>query len=394
MSAESNTQDVVTCGVTRRHFVKFALGAAACVGGAFCVPGCTLNNATAGNLHTVYDMAERRVSVPVQVNRVFCTNPIGTVDMFALAPDKLVGWNFRPAGDNKKYIPDEYFALPSLGVWMGAGSVPNAEEVAARDPDLLLCYWTADEVGSEMADEIRNQTGLPVVLVDCDITAVPAMFRYVGNLVGENDRGEELASYCEEKLEIINRVVANIPEQERKSVFIAQGSDGLTTDPVGSIHVTDALNLIGTQNVADLPGTEGKGMGMPSVNLEQVITWNPDAVLVAEFNMSDSESSDIYGAIKADKHWANVPCVAAGEIYRIPQSPFSWFGRPPSAVRVLGCLWVLKVLYPKYARDINMREQTIEFYRVFYGYEGFDEYTLSQLLSAAGIDATTGEKLS
>ena len=157
--------------------------------------------------------------------------------------------------------------------------------------------------------------------------------------------------------------------------------------------MTDALELIGTRNVADMPGPEGKGMGMPSVNLEQVIAWNPDAVLVAEFNMSDSESSDIYGAIKAEKHWANVPCVAAGELYRIPQSPFSWFGRPPSAVRVLGCLWVLKVLYPEYAGDINMREETIEFHRVFYRYEGFDEYTLDQLLGAAGIDAATGEKL-
>ena len=83
----------------------------------------------------------------------------------------------------------------------------------------------------------------------------------------------------------------------------------------------------------------------------------------------------------------------AGEIYRIPQSPFSWFGRPPSVVRLLGCLWVLKVLYPDYARDVNMRSETVEFYRTFYGYEDFDDYTLEQLLGAAGIDFETGEKL-
>ncbi len=333
------------------------------------------------------------MSVPEQIDRVFCTNPIGTVDLFMLAPEKLVGWNFRPAGDNKKYIPDEYFALPSLGVWMGAGSVPNAEEIASQDPDVLLCYWTADDVGCDMADEIRNQTGLPVALIDYDLSQAPKMFRYVGNLVGAEERGEELASYCEEKLELIQKIANDIPESERKSIFLAQGSDGLTTDPVGSMHVTDALNLINTENVADMPGTEGKGMGMPSVNLEQVISWNPSAVLVAEFNMSDSESSDIYGAIKADTHWANVPCVAAGEIYRIPQSPFSWFGRPPSAARILGCLWVLKVLYPNYATEINMRMETLDFYRVFYRYEDFDEYTLAQLLNSAGINSETGEKL-
>ena len=330
--------------------------------------------------------------VPEQIDRVFCTNPIGTVDLFALAPEKLAGWNFRPAGDNKKYIPDEYFALPSLGVWMGAGSVPNAEEIAAQDPDVLLCYWTANDVGGDMADDIRDETGLPVVLVDYDVRHAPEMFRFVGDLVGCAERGEELAAFCERKLAVIERVAASIPEEERKSVFLAQGNDGLTTDPVGSMHVTDALDLINTGNVADMPGTEGKGMGMPSVNLEQVITWNPDAVLVAEFNMSDSESSDIYGAIRQDAHWSNVPCVKAGEIYRIPQSPFSWFGRPPSAARVLGCLWVLKVLYPAYAADINLRDETVEFYRMFYRYDDFDEYTLDQLLGAAGIDGVTGQK--
>ncbi len=70
--------------------------------------------------------------------------------------------------------------------------------------------------------------------------------------------------------------------------------------------------------------------------------------------------------------------------------PARW---PPSAARVLGCLWALKVLYPDYAQDVNMREETLEFYRMFYRYDSFDDYTLAQLLTAAGIDAATGEKL-
>ncbi len=383
---------LLTRSCSRREFLSFAglLAGSFAMGGT--LSGCA-DVASRGNLHTVTDMVGREVNVPEQVERVFCTNPIGTVDLYALAPEKLAGWNFRPSGGNKKYIPDEYFALPSLGVWMGAGSTPNAEEIAAQNPDVLLCYWTADDVGAKMADEIRDQTGLPVVAVDYDVRSVPQMFRYVGGLIGCTERGEELATFCEEKLELIEKIAVKIPENERKRVFLAQGNDGLTTDPVGSMHVTDALDLIRTENVADMPGTQGQGMGMPSVNLEQVITWNPDAVLVAEFSMSDAESSDIYGAIKADAHWNNVPCVKAGEIYRIPQSPFSWFGRPPSAARILGCLWLLKVLYPEYAQEVNMRDETVEFYRVFYRYDEFDEHTLGQLLESAGIDAKTGEKL-
>lgn len=104
-----------------------------------------------------------------------------------------------------------------------------------------------------------------------------------------------------------------------------------------------------------------------------------------------TRSSDIHGAIKADAHWNNVPCVKAGEIYRIPQSPFSWFGRPPSAARILGRLWLLKA-YPHMRGRHQHAHRTIDFYRTFYRYEGFDEYTLEQLLTAAGIDSETGEK--
>lgn len=374
----------------RRTFMKLA-GLSLCAGGFLSLSGCGLDFSK-GNLRSITDMGGRRVSLPEQVDRVFCTNPIGTVDVFGLAPEKLAGWNFRPAGDNKKFIPDEYFALPSLGVWMGAGAVPNAEEIAAQNPDALLCFWTADEVGANMADEVQNQTGLPVVLVDYDVRSAPTTFRFLGDLMGCSERAEELASYCEGKLATIRAVADAVPESERKRVFLAQGNDGLTTDPVGSMHVTDALELINTENVADMPGTQGQGMGMPSVNLEQIINWNPDAVLVAEFSMSDSESSDIYGEIQQDAHWQNVACVASHDLHRIPQSPFSWFGRPPSAVRILGCLWLLKVLYPAYASGINMRDEIIEFYRMFYRYDKFDEYTLDNLLSAAGIDPVTGEK--
>ena len=61
-------------------------------------------------------------------------------------------------------------------------------------------------------------------------------------------------------------------------------------------------------------------------------------------------------------------------------------------MRILGCLWLLKVLYPDYAGEVNMRTETIEFYRVFYRYEEFDGYTLDDLLASAGIDSWSGEK--
>lgn len=373
--------------LSRRGFLRLsavAAGTLALGGAAGALSGC---DALTGNLVSITDMGGREVAVPESIERVFCSNPIGTVDLYLLDPEVLVGWNFRPAGDNRKYIPDEYLNLPSLGVWMGSGATPNDEEIVRQSPQVILCYWTADDVGRDMADGVRDETGLPTLLIDYDIRQCAEMYRYVGPLVGRAERGEELATYCDERLERIRSIVAGIPESERKSIFLAQGPGGLSTDPVGSMHVTDALELIGTGNVADMPGTAGQGMGMPTVNLEQIISWNPDAVLVSEYSMSDSESSDLYGEIIADDGWANVPCVREGKVYRLPQSPFAWFGRPPSVVRLLGCLLVMKLLYPQYTTDIDMVEETRSFYREFYQLELTDE-ELVEILATAGVDVS------
>lgn len=380
--------------IGRREFVvrgaQIAAGAAilgfssTALSGCMGLSGCAVLQ---GNLRTVVDMAGREVAVPETIERVFCSNPIGTVDIYALDPDLLVGWNFRPTGDNRKYIPEVYLNLPPLGVWMGSGATPNDEEIVRQSPHAILCYWTADEVGCDMADGVRDETGMPTLLIDYDIRMCAEMFRYVGPLLGREERAEELAAYCDEKLAYIRACTAKIPEAERKSVYIAQGPGGLSTDPVGSMHVTDALDLINTGNVVDLPGTAGQGMGMPTVNLEQIIMWDPDAVLVSEYSMSDSESSDLYGEIVVDANWQNVPCVRAGAVYRLPQSPFAWFGRPPSVMRLLGCLLVLKLLYPVYTEDIDIVEETRAFYQLFLRLELEDEELIA-ILETAGADVS------
>lgn len=370
--------------------VRMAAGTLLFGASATMLSGCTgLTGCAAlqGNLRTVTDMGGREVAIPEGIERVFCSNPIGTVDMYLLDPDVLVGWNFRPTGDNRKYIPEVYLNLPPLGVWMGSGATPNDEEIVRQNPQAILCFWTADEVGCKMADGVRDETGVPTLLIDYDIRSCAEMYRYVGPLVNRVDRGEELAAYCDEKLAYIRACAEKVPDARRKSVYIAQGSGGLSTDPVGSMHVTDALELIGANNVADMPGSAGQGMGMPSVNLEQIIMWNPDAVLVSEYNMSDSESSDLYGEIMADANWENVPCVREGAVYRLPQSPFAWFGRPPSVVRLLGCLLMLKLLYPDYTTDIDLVEETRTFYRLFHRIDLSDE-ELVGILATAGIDVS------
>ncbi|MDR2197395.1 MAG: ABC transporter substrate-binding protein [Coriobacteriales bacterium] len=345
-------------GMSRRAFLRRTLLFGLAAPGLACSPAALSGCVSAKRRRSLLDMGARTVEVPETVRRVLCTNPIGTVDVYLLDPALLVGWNFRPRAADAAFLNPATLELPSLGVWMGAGSVPNAEEVLATRPDVLLCFWSVDEAGVAMADSIQEEMRLPVLLCDCSLEQVVETYTFLGELLGVTQRLNVLIAFFAEKLELLRSTVARIPEEELRTIFLAEGKGGLQTDPVGSLHVQDALDLLHTRNVVDLPGSEGQGMGMPSVSIEQIITWNPSAVLVSEYSMSDTATSDLYHEIRSDRNWNSVPCVAAGEIYQIPQSPFSWFGRPPSALRLLGCLWLLCRLYPEYAQAAGIVLET------------------------------------
>lgn len=346
----------------RRRFMGLAAFAAASC--AFMLGGCTKRPSSAGK--AIVDMGGRSVQVPEDIEKVFCSNPIGTADMYMLDESRLAGINFKPSETDAAYLRPTYTGLPSLGVWMGAGAVPNTEEVLSVAPDAVLCFWSADDAGVTMADAIAGEMDVPVVLCDCDIGNVAATFRFLGSLLGCEERAEELASYSEKRVVTIASLATDVVAPNPRTVFLSEGAGGLSTDPVGSLHVTDALELAGVGNVADMPGTQGQGMGMPTVSIEQVISWDPSAVLVSEYSMSDGTSSDLYDAIMADPSWNNVAAVKRGDVFKIPSSPFSWFGRPPSAMRLLGCLWLLDALYPGQT-GIDMVSETIEFYQAFLG---------------------------
>lgn len=317
--------------------------------------------------HVVTDMGGRKVRIPKIIRKVFSSNPIGTVDVYTLAPQKMAGWSFKLTSDNLKYIQKQYRSLPALGVWMGTGSTPNTEEITRVHPDVILCFWSIDANGKEMADKIQKQTGIPVLLMDYNIHSVDEVYRFLGELLDEQARAETLAKYSRTLLDKVTSQLGNVGEAQRPKVYIAEGVGGLQTDPVGSIHVQDVADLLHLNNVVNLPGASGQGMGMPTVSVEQLMNWNPQVVLVNEYNLNSTEKSDVYNQILSDSRWSGIAAIKNKRVYDIPQSPFSWFGKPPSVMRVLGMAWLANLLYPDRVK-LDIRQEAKAFYQLYFEY--------------------------
>ncbi|MDN3627574.1 iron ABC transporter substrate-binding protein [Methylobacterium isbiliense] len=298
------------------------------------------------------------------VARVFPAGPPAAILLYTLAPDLLAGWPraIRPA--ERPYLLPETLGLPEVGRLTGRGNTANLESVLALRPDLILDVGDTTETYRSLADRVQQQTGLPYLLFDGRLPAVPATYRTLGTLLGRREAGERLAQACEATLATVRARVAAIPVAERPRVYFARGPRGLETARTGAINV-EALELLGAVNVA------GAGGGLARVSPEDVLAWAPEVIVALD--------SAFVAGLRGDPLWQGVPAVRAGRVHLAPALPFGWVDSPPSVNRILGLWWLGQALYPaRFPEDL--RAVAREFHRTFYHVTP-DEAALDRVLA-------------
>lgn len=306
----------------------------------------------------IVDMAGRTVTLPKEADKAFATKPTGTILLYTLNPEKIVGWNYDLREGEKRFIPEKYHNLPNLG---GAGkNAINIEELLKEDPDVLIIMEEVVETSLSIAEELEQQTGKPTIILDSDLLKLDEAYEVLGKVMGEEERAKELAEYCRETIFTAQDLVSNISYDERVGVYYAEGPDGLETEPSGSWHAV-VIDLVGGRNVAEVELKADKGKSL--VSIEQLLQWNPDLII-----SWDDERGGYYSEIFKDPTWQNIKAVQEREVYEIPNRPFNWFDRPPSVNRILGIKWLGNLLYPE-VFHYDIKDEVKEFYKKFYHYE-------------------------
>lgn len=310
----------------------------------------------------VVDMAGRVVRLPKKADKAFATKPTGTILLYTLNPEKMVGWNYELREGEKRFISEKYHTLPNLG---GAGkNAVNIEELLKFNPDVLIIMEEVVETSLSIAEELEEQTGIPTIVLDSDLLKLDEAYELLGKVMGEEERAKELAEYCRKTISQAQTLATSIAEEEKIGVYYAEGPDGLETEPSTSWHAV-VIDLVGGRNVAEveLKADQGKSL----VSIEQLLKWNPDIII-----SWDDERGGYYSGIFEDPIWQGIKAVEEKEVYEIPNRPFNWFDRPPSVNRILGIKWLGNLLYPE-VFNYDIREEVREFYSSFYHYELNDE---------------------
>lgn len=332
----------------------------------------TVENSGAKN---ITDMLGRSMEIPASLNKVVATSPPMTTVIYMIAPEKLTALNFEWTDEEEVYVPSQYRGLPNIGGWYGTQD-GSYEEFIASEPDIVI--ESIDEGGDgdlSTVEERQTKFGkIPVVAVNdtTHVEKVDSSILFIGEVIGATENAQKLVDFNDKYLNEVHNKSAQLSDSDKKTVYYAEGNDGLKTNPSGSPH-GQLIDLVGGVNVANSLNQGNTTSGV-QVSIEQVISWNPDIIITTD--------PDFYAKVYNDSNWASINAVKNHEVYLSPQSPFKWFDRPVGANMIIGVPWTAKVIYPDQYSDIDMVSVTKEFYSEFYHFDLSDDQAKEILLGS------------
>ena len=304
---------------------------------------------SAGRVFT--DSTGREVTVDQEISRIAVTGPLGQIVVFAIAPDMLVGipgaWN----PEAKAFLDEQYYSLPVLGQLYGGKGDLNLEELLKAAPQVVIDIGEPKGSIAEDMDALTEQTGIPFVHISAYLESMDETYTMLGELLGLEEEAGVLAETCER---IYSRAVEMMQGVEKVNMLYVTGENGLNVLANGGYH-SGVIDMM-ANNVAVVENVSSKGTGN-EVDMEQILNWNPDVIVFSE--------NSIYDTVGEDPVWQNVSAIANNRYYEVPFGPYNWIGQPPAVQRLLGMMWLGKLLYPE-AATYDLYDEVAQYYQLFY----------------------------
>jgi iron complex transport system substrate-binding protein len=300
------------------------------------------------------DSCGREVTIPTKINTIAATGAMPQMVLLPLASDMFCGLASDWSSDAELYISQEILSLPVYGQIFGGKGDVNLETIISLAPDLLIDIGEKKEGIEEDLDLLQMQTDIPTVHIDSSLTGMAQTYRMLGDLLGKDEKAEELAVYCTNILSRTEEMMFSIGDTGKKSVVYCLGDKGLNIIAKGSYHA-ELLDML-CKNEAVLENPIPSGMGN-EIDMEQLLLWNPDFIIFAP--------NSVYDAVGNNSVWTQLSAIKNANYVEVPQGPYNWMGMPPSVNRYMGMIWLTSVLYPEIT-PYSLYDEAERYYQLFY----------------------------
>lgn len=296
---------------------------------------------------TITDALGREVTIEEEPERLVSGYYITTSYLAALDLDeKLVG--IEAKADTRELYK---LAAPELPSLPNVGSLKqfNLETCVSTEPDLVILSAKVPDAVAKL-----EELGIPVIAVNPESEKeFKETISMIGTACNVQERANELTESYDKA---IADLAAKLEGVEPARVYLGGNSAFLST--AGPAMFQDLLiRNAGAENVA----SEITDTYWATVSYEQLLAWNPDAIILApqaEYTVDD---------VLNDPALADLDAVKNGKVYAMPNVIESWDSPIPSSY--LGSIWMASVLYPDAVSTEDYTKACVDFYQQFYGFD-------------------------
>ena len=355
--------------LSRKRFLLASLAAATSTALVAC-SGASDSGGT-DDTRTITDHADKQVTLPATITRVAIDQiPIEStyIAYFDGSAPNLVGMSAARVAALKDTIAAE-IAPEILEVdtsYYDNGEL-NVESLLALNVDVVLYNASNDKHG-----QLFEQAGIPAVgfTTEGDPTSTYADWMHLlEDVFDEPGKMTDKIALGTGYVEDAQARAAQIAEADKLSTFVLMGvKDGMITVAAGTEGwFTDswAKRMNYTDSAKDLTGSAAP------TELETVLGWDSDCILVTGKGMSDLTAKDILTGSVDGVDFTQLKAYENKAVYSTGLGMWNWFTPNPDAP--LAAYWVGSELYPDQFADIDLPALTKDYYHRMYAFDLTDE---------------------
>lgn len=236
----------------------------------------------------------------------------------------------------------------------------NYEELALLKPDIVI-VWDFQNDAIEKLAKLK----IPAVAIKYGtLENVQEGIKLLGDILNRQEKAQKLINYHKDTNKYLASKTKKLENIKRKKILYLINPQ-LTVSSGNSV-TNIMIDMAGGENVAKDITTGGS---WSKVTMEQIIKWNPDIIILSNFDKILPE--DIYNNKFEGQDWSKISAVKNKKVFKAPIGIYRWDA--PSAETPLMIKWIAKVAAPEVFNDYNIRKDIKDFYLEFFNYKLTDE---------------------
>lgn len=311
---------------------------------------------------TIKDEAGDTVKVPKHIKRIAVASlyPLPSVlAVFFNSADKIVGMpDISMTAAKNGLLSDLYPSILKAKTSFVKGTTINTEELKKLHPDVV--FYNAETVQQKKQLQNAGFTAVGVSTSKWHYDSIVTLNHWISLLSKmfpqNKTRATTVKNYSNQVYNRVQKRVKTIsPAKQQKLFFLFQYSNSAITTAGKNAFGQYWAKAIGAKNVS-------QSMTAPNdatVNMEQIYKWNPDKILITNFNAA--QPSDLYNNKIGNYDWGKLSAVKNKEVTKMPLGMYRSY--TPGVDTPITLLWLAKTVYPKQFKDVNITKETKQYYQ-------------------------------